>query len=256
MVNKIRNEISNHLNDNKIGQKIKDGLNLVILGSPNVGKSSLINFLAQSEIAIVSDIAGTTRDVIEVHLEIKGIAVKISDTAGLRISDDPIEKEGIKRALQKANFADIKILVIDAQNPIFNQDLIDEKTIIVVNKIDKINDFNLESFCKKYNFSHQINNIVTISLINNINTLSLFNILETKIIEILPPHNSALITQERYRKILQNCLNNLENFSLKKNIELCAHDLWFACQELGRITGKVDIENILDIIFSRFCIGK
>ena len=261
-LNKIRNEISNHLNDNKIGQKIKDGLNLVILGSPNVGKSSLINFLAQSDIAIVSDIAGTTRDIIQIHLEIKGIAVKIADTAGLRITNDLIEQEGIKRAMQKANFADIKILVIDAINPIFNEDLIDENTIIVINKIDQINSFNLNNFIQNNNFPQLLNNqlklqdIATISLTNNINTSILIEILERKIMEILPINNSPLITQERYRKILQDCLVNLENFSLKKNIELSAHDLWMASQELGKITGKIDIENVLDIIFSRFCIGK
>lgn len=261
-LNKIRNEISNHLNDNKIGQKIKDGLNLVILGSPNVGKSSLINFLAQSDIAIVSDIAGTTRDIIQIHLEIKGIAVKIADTAGLRITNDLIEQEGIKRAMQKANFADIKILVIDAINPIFNEDLIDENTIIVINKIDQINNFNLNNFIQNNNFPQLLNNqlklqdIATISLTNNINTSILIEILERKIMEILPINNSPLITQERYRKILQDCLVNLENFSLKKNIELSAHDLWMASQELGKITGKIDIENVLDIIFSRFCIGK
>ena len=102
----------------------------------------------------------------------------------------------------------------------------------------------------------KLQDIATISLTNNINTSILIEILERKIMEILPINNSPLITQERYRKILQDCLVNLENFSLKKNIELSAHDLWMASQELGKITGKIDIENVLDIIFSRFCIGK
>ena len=164
--------------------------------------------------------------------------------------------------MQKANFADIKILVIDAINPIFNEDLIDENTIIVINKIDQINSFNLNNFIQNNNFPQLLNNqlklqdIATISLTNNINTSILIEILERKIMEILPINNSPLITQERYRKILQDCLVNLENFSLKKNIELSAHDLWMASQELGKITGKIDIENVLDIIFSRFCIGK
>jgi tRNA modification GTPase len=95
---KLKNEIASHLNDNKVGQKIKDGLNLAIIGAPNVGKSSLINFLAQSEVAIVSEIAGTTRDVVETHLSIVGVAVKISDTAGIRETEDKIEAEGIRRA--------------------------------------------------------------------------------------------------------------------------------------------------------------
>jgi len=255
-VKKIIHEISQHIQDNKIGQKIKDGLNLVILGSPNVGKSSLINFLAQSEVAIVSDIAGTTRDIVETHLEIKGLAVKIADTAGLRSSNDQIEQEGIRRAIQKARDADIKIFVVDATNPIFNHELIDKNSIIVINKIDKIKNFELDFFIKENKLDFDHSRIITISIINKINTSQLIKILEEKILEILPQNNSPLITQERYRKILKDCLINLQNFSLDKNIELSANDLWIAGQELGKITGKFDIENILEIIFSRFCIGK
>ena len=255
-VKKISHEIAQHIHDNKIGQKIKDGFNLVILGSPNVGKSSLINFLAQSEVAIVSDIAGTTRDIVETHLEIKGLAVKIADTAGLRSSNDQIEQEGIRRAMQKARDADIKIFVVDATNPIFNHELIDQDSIIVINKIDKIKNFDLDFFINENKLNFDSSRIVTISIINKINTSQLIKILEEKILEILPQNNSPLITQERYRKILKDCLMNLENFSLDKNIELSAQDLWIAGQELGKITGKFDIENILEIIFSRFCIGK
>ena len=255
-VKKISHEISQHIQDNKIGQKIKDGLNLVILGSPNVGKSSLINFLAQSEVAIVSDIAGTTRDIVETHLEIKGLAVKIADTAGLRSSSDQIEQEGIRRAMQKARNSDIKIFVVDATNPIFNHELIDKNSIIVINKIDKIKNFELDFFIKENKLDFDHSRIIAISIINKINTSQLIKILEEKILEILPQNNSPLITQERYRKILKDCLINLQNFSLDKNIELSAHDLWIAGQELGKITGKFDIENILEIIFSRFCIGK
>lgn len=255
-VKKIIHEISQHLQDNKIGQKIKDGLNLVILGSPNVGKSSLINFLAQSEIAIVSDLAGTTRDVVETHLEIKGLAVKIADTAGLRLSDDKIEQEGIRRAIKKAQDADIKIFVVDATNPIFNHELIDLNSIIIINKIDKIKNFDFDFFIKENRLDFDVKKILPISLINKINTSQLIKILEEQILEILPQNNSPLITQERYRKILQDCLINLKNFSLDKNIEIAAQDLWITSRELGKITGKFDIENILEIIFSRFCIGK
>ena len=138
-VKKLAAEIELHLDDKKIGEKIKDGLSLAIIGAPNVGKSSLINFLAQSEVAIVSEIAGTTRDVIEVHLAIAGVPVKISDTAGLRQTEDKIEAEGIRRALKKAADADLKIFLIDAENPVVREEdkkLIDENTIVVVNKID------------------------------------------------------------------------------------------------------------------------
>ncbi|MES2961527.1 MAG: tRNA uridine-5-carboxymethylaminomethyl(34) synthesis GTPase MnmE [Pseudomonadota bacterium] len=241
-VEKLKNEIASHLNDNKVGQKIKDGLSLAIIGAPNVGKSSLINFLAQSEVAIVSEIAGTTRDVVETHLSIAGVAVKISDTAGLRETEDKIEAEGIRRALKKAGDADLKIFLIDAKNPVLRADLIDENTIVVVNKID------LESF----NFD----GAVEISLTNNVNTAQLIKKLEEKILELIPNQNSPLITQERYRSALRNSVANLESFSLEKNIELAAEDLRMTAREIGKITGKVDIENILDVIFSRFCIGK
>ena len=241
-VKKLSAEIAAHLNDGKIGQKIKDGLNLAIIGAPNVGKSSLINFLAQSEVAIVSEIAGTTRDVVETHLSIAGVAVKISDTAGLRETEDKIEAEGIRRALKKAGEADLKIFLVDAKNPIIRKDLIDENTIVVMNKIDLLSD--------------QKNEFLSISLTNNINTSQLLKKLEEKILEILPTQNSPLITQERYRNALKNSVANLKNFSLTKNIELAAEDLRMTAREIGKITGKVDIENILDVIFSRFCIGK
>ena len=241
-VEKLRTEISAHLSDQKIGQKIKDGFSLAIIGAPNVGKSSLLNFLAQSEVAIVSEIAGTTRDVIDVHLSIGGVAVKISDTAGIHETSDKIEAEGIRRALQKAASCDIKIFMLDANKPILREDLIDENTILVMNKID-LNEVRDERF-------------IAISLTKNLNTSQLLEKLEEKIFNLLPHHSSPLITQERYRIALQNCVENLENFSLKKNIELAAEDLRIAAMEIGRIIGKIDVENLLDVIFSRFCIGK
>jgi tRNA modification GTPase len=273
-VKKLATEIATHLNDKKIGQKIKDGLSLAIIGAPNVGKSSLINFLAQSEVAIVSEIAGTTRDVVEVHLSIAGVAVKISDTAGLRETEDKIEAEGIRRALKKANEADLKIFLADASNPILREDLIDENTILVANKIDVLSsatgprredgvtpNVDLDyrhSPSPRLHDGVQLTNSdsIKISLTNNTNTSALLKKLEEKILELIPSQSSPLITQERYRLALQNAVSNLENFNLQKNIELAAEDLRMTAREIGKITGKVDIENILDVIFSRFCIGK
>ena len=279
-VEKLSAEISKHLDDKKIGQKIKDGLSLAIIGAPNVGKSSLINFLAKSEIAIVSEIAGTTRDVVETHLSIAGVAVKISDTAGIRETEDKIEQEGIRRALQKAASADIKIFMVDAANPILREDLIDENTILVVNKSDLTNFKNgcngwmgfVTPFTRSLKTelgTEHVNGVtnsiqpegyaqptVMISLTNNTNTSELLKKLEEKILEIIPSQNSPLITQERYRIALKNSVENLTNFSLQKNIELAAEDLRMTAREIGKITGKIDVENILDVIFSRFCIGK
>ncbi len=255
-VKNLSAEIQNHLSDQKIGQKIKDGFSLAIIGAPNVGKSSLINFLAKSEVAIVSEIAGTTRDIVEVHLSIAGMAVKIADTAGLRLAEDEIEKEGIKRALKKAEDADLKIFVLAAENPILrdeDKNLIDKNTIILLNKIDLADEQKIPKWVLDLN-------PITISLANKINTSQLFKKLEEKILEILPSQNylqnSSLITQERYRIALKSAAEFLDEFSLTKNIELAAEDLRLAAREIGKITGKVDIENILDVIFSSFCIGK
>jgi len=246
-VKNLSAEIAKHLDDKKIGQKIKDGLSLAIIGAPNVGKSSLINFLAQSEVAIVSEFAGTTRDVVEVHLSIAGVPVRISDTAGLRETDNPIEKEGIRRALQKAALADIKIFLLDATNPILRQDLIDENTILVTNKIDLLDAKLSQAFS---------DGSVMLSLSKNGNTSALLARLEEKILELVPKQTSPLITQERYRVALQECVKNLQSFSLEKNIELAAEDLRLTAREIGKIIGDVGVENILDAIFSRFCIGK
>ena len=253
----LKSQISQHLNDNKVGQKIKNGLSLAIIGAPNSGKSSLMNFLAQSEVAIVSEIAGTTRDIIDTHLEIAGVPVIISDTAGIRLSTDSIEQEGIKRAIKKAQNADIKIFLVDALNPIIQKDLIDKKTILVFNKIDKIlnNAIDFDKIIANFGIDKEII-FLTISITENINFSQLFEALKEKIDLLIPSFNSPLITQERYRSSLQNCLNSLESFNLNKNIEICAENLRICVNEIGKINGKIDIENILDLIFSKFCIGK
>ncbi len=246
-VRKLQEEISLHLNDNKRGQKIKDGLSLAIIGSPNVGKSSLLNFLAKSEVAIVSEIAGTTRDIIEIHLDIAGVAVKIADTAGIRESDDRIEQEGIKRALKKAQDADLKIILIDAADKGFETDFGSQNIITVLNKIDLSGEV-LEKSAQNYD--------VGISLKTGKNLELLLKRLEEKVLEILPKQSNPLITQERYRVALSQALHSLANFSLEKNIELAAEDLRIASYEIAKITGRIDVDDILDVVFSKFCIGK
>lgn len=254
-INNLKKEISAHLNDNKIGQKIKEGLNIAIIGAPNTGKSSLINFLSGSEIAIVSKIAGTTRDIIETQLEISGVPVKISDTAGIRKSNNKIELEGINRALKKAKNSDIKLYMIDTSKPVFDKDIIDKNTILVINKIDKVKNFSkinelINKNCKK-NYDS-----VKISITKEKNIKKLISKIENKINKLIPNHNHINITQERYRIALQNAYLHLSNFDLKRNIEINAEDLRIASTEIGKINGKIDIDNILDIIFAKFCIGK
>jgi len=183
--------------------------------------------------------------------------VVISDTAGIRLSTDLIEQEGVKRALNKAQNADIKIYLVDTLNPIIQKNLIDERTILVFNKIDKISndEINFTKIIFDAGIDNQ-NNFLTISVAKNINISKLFEALKEKIDLLIPNFNSPLITQERYRISLQNCLISLENLNLNNNIEICAENLRICANEIAKINGKIDIENILDLIFSKFCIGK
>lgn len=255
----LHDEIASHLNDNRAGQKIKNGIMVAIIGAPNVGKSSLLNFLADSEVAIVSENAGTTRDVIETRLQIAGIPVIFADTAGIRQSIDPIEKEGIRRAIKKAKEADIKLLVVDATQVSFDGLEFDEKTILLVNKVDKLTkQFLPDDFLQLIpeRDCGKIIDLIPISVLSGDNISRIFASLEQQIKTIVPNQNSSFLTQERYRHHLTNSLAALNQVSLEKNIELLAEDLRVAAQEISKISGKIDIENILDSVFSNFCIGK
>jgi tRNA modification GTPase len=241
-------------------------LEIVIFGAPNAGKSSLLNYLSKSDVAIVSDIEGTTRDIIEVNLDIAGFAVKIIDTAGIRNTNNEIEKEGVKRALKKIDNCDIKIFIFDSSNPDFSEffkkldfKVFDQNSIILKNKIDllenkKTDKFN--EFFKKNIKDFDEKSILEISIKKNINLDQIFDLIKNKIEKNIPSTYQPFITNERYRVALKNIILDLENFSLKKEIELASEDLRFAAREIGKINGKVDIENILDVIFSNFCIGK
>lgn len=244
----LTSKIKEHLNDNKRGEKIRHGLSLAIIGTPNVGKSSLINYLAQSEVAIVSEVAGTTRDVVDAHLNISGIAVIISDTAGIRKTEDKIEKEGVKRALKKAKLADLKIIMTDVNNlENFDDNLVDDNTIIVINKID------LKNVAPE-----KIKNLqpILISLKEKVNLDNLISELEKRVKSLTQTGSTPPITRARYRQNLLEVVSNLENFSLHKNIEFAAEDLRLAIRAIGKITGKVEVDDILEVIFSGFCIGK
>ena len=240
---KFRAEIKTHLNDNHRGEKIREGIYVVILGAPNVGKSSLLNYLAKRDAAIVSDIAGTTRDVIEVNLEIAGLPVTIADTAGLRESGDVIENEGIKRALQRAERADLKILMLDANDHLADTSLADENTIILLNKIDAAQPEKKKSD-------------VEVSINTGQGMDKFMQLLEQKLAERFALSEAPLITRQRHREALAEAVGCLDNISFDNPIELVAEDLRHAAFNIGRITGRIDVEDILDKIFSSFCIGK
>ena len=252
--NKVFEDIKKILEDQRVGERIREGFKIAIIGPTNAGKSSLLNHLSNRDAAIVSETAGTTRDLIEIHLNIDGYPIVISDTAGIRESKNEIEKKGIKIALDKAENADLRIIVIDAKNPVFKgvlKDLMDESAILVVNKSDLLNE-DLNSEIK--NLNH-----VLISVKDNLNIDGLILKIKKKLKNTLTTNNDILITRERHRQHLEQSLNYLKNFEEKNRAEdfdKAAEDLRLATKHLGMIVGKVDVEEILGSIFNDFCIGK
>jgi len=251
---KIRNEIEKILNDQKVGERIREGFKIAIIGPANAGKSSLLNHLSNRDVAIVSEIAGTTRDVIEAHLNIDGYPVVISDTAGIRESKDEIEKKGIKLALKRAEDADLNIIVIEPKSVDFTgflNDLVSEKSIIIINKID-LGYKNINPQIEKFN-------PIFLSIKNETNLDELINRIKDKLKNKFITSNETLITRERHRQSLEVCVQNLKNFEEKnsqEDFDKAAEDLRLATRHLGMIVGKVDVEEILGSIFSDFCIGK
>ena len=250
----VISEINKILNDQKVGEIIREGFKIAIVGPTNAGKSSLINNLSNREVAIVSEIAGTTRDVVETHLNIEGFPVIISDTAGIRDSKDDIEKKGIKLSLKKAENADLKLVVVDAKNidlSGFLNDLLKNNAILVVNKSDLLKE-KLDPEISKLNH-------VQISLKDNLNIDKLITKIKDNLKNKFIFEEDILITRERHRQHLVQCVNHLRNFlekNDKKDFDKAAEDLRLATRHLGMIVGKVDVEEILGSIFNDFCIGK
>ncbi len=247
-------KIKKILNDQKVGERIREGFKIAILGPTNAGKSSLMNHLSNRDVAIVSEIAGTTRDVIETHLNLDGYPVTISDTAGIRDSKDEIEKKGIKLSLKRAEEADLKLVVVEAKNHVFTdvlKGLLDDNAILVINKSDLLKK-NIDPQIKKINH-------VLISIKENKNIEKLISKIKNNLKDKFISSDDILITRERHRQHLQQCLDHINNFNQKKEIEdfdKAAEDLRLATRHLGMIVGKVDVEEILGSIFNDFCIGK
>ena len=242
------------MNDQKVGERIREGFKISIIGPTNAGKSSLLNYLSKRDVAIVSEIAGTTRDIIEAHLNLDGYPVVISDTAGIRDSKNEIEKKGIKLALKKSENADLNVIVIEPKSVDFKDffnDNITKKSILVINKIDLGTD-QISSEIKKYD-------PIYISIKEEKNLDALINLIKENLKNKFVSSEDIFITRERHRINLEQCLESLKNFEEKKSLEdfdKAAEDLRLATRYLGIIVGKVDVEEILGSIFSDFCIGK
>ena len=243
------------LDDGRIGEKIRNGFRIVILGPTNAGKSSLINYLSKRDVAIVSEIEGTTRDLLEVNLNLDGYPVLLTDTAGLRMTSDDIEKKGVDLAYETAKGADLKIILLDAQNPDFTDfldTLLDDNCIFVLNKSDlltgsvKINDDRIKKF-------------ILVSVKNDLNLDELINQIKFKLKHKFLTNDNVIISRERHRLNLEKCIQHLllflDNNSLDE-FDKAAEDLRLATRYLGKVVGDVDVEEVLGKIFNDFCIGK
>lgn len=250
----VLKEIKKTLDDQKVGERIREGFKIAIVGPTNAGKSSLLNYLSKRDIAIVSEIAGTTRDVIETHLNLDGYPVIVSDTAGIRSSKNEIERKGIKIALKRAVDADLRLVIVSAKNVDISailKELLTKNAILIVNKSDLIKG-KLNSKFKKYEH-------VLISIKKDLNVNKLVTKIKSKIKNNFTTTEDILITRERHRQNLINCVHHLEKFQKKKSVldfDKAAEDLRLATRHLGMIVGKVDVEELLGTIFNDFCIGK
>ena len=246
-IQELIEKIELHLTDNQKGERLRNGFQIAIIGEPNVGKSSLINLLSKRDVAIVSDIAGTTRDIVESYLDIDGFPVCLADTAGLRESLETIEAEGIKRAVRKAESSDLILHVLDIASYPHKEPLPKEleniPVITVWNKIDIIHKKPQEG-----------------EIFMSAKTTQGFKELQQAISSFLKenfaPDSNGVITRERYRVALKDCLLSLKSALIAPEIELKAEDLRLSARALGRIVGKIETDELLDVVFRDFCIGK
>ena len=232
----LRAEIKNHLADHRRGERLRHGLVFAITGAPNVGKSSLMNALAERDVAIVSDQPGTTRDALEARIILGGVPITLVDTAGLRDAADAIEAEGIRRALARAAEADLRIAVIVAGDATPSADL------VVANKIDLGGTVPEDA--------------VGISVRTGAGLDALRDKLADTARALTQAQGPPPLTRARHRAALLEAVERLEGATTAAWPELRAEDLRLAMRAVGRITGEVGVEDILDAIFSQFCIGK
>ena len=251
----LEHEIADHLADKRRGERLRDGLMIAIIGPPNAGKSSLLNLLSQRDAAIVSETAGTTRDVIEVHLDLGGYPVTLADTAGLRDDGgDAVEMEGIRRARRKAEDADLRLAVFDGQHwPVPDPStaaLVDADTLAAINKCD------LGDLQAPLEINGQA--ALAVSALTGDGIDDLLSAVAKRVAGMMDAGGSPALTRARHREALQDCREALGRYlkGPEMSPELAAEDLRLAARALGRITGRVDVDDILDVIFRDFCIGK
>lgn len=269
IVSGLAEKIKHHLDDKHRGEILRHGFRVVIAGPPNAGKSSLMNKLARRDVAIVSDEEGTTRDVISVHLDLEGVPVIVSDTAGIRAADSKVEQEGIRRSIEQASFGELVIWLCDATVggesreeqdglPREIRDL-NVPVLQVWNKIDSYEKSLQFSELDHYQDSQRWERFGHgISALTGEGLDQLIGEIGKRAIERLGTGDEPRVTRHRHRELLQLAVDALGEFMIgdKADIEIRAEDLRRAANALGRITGKLDVEEVLDFIFAEFCIGK
>ena len=252
-VEALASEIGRHLDDGHRGELLREGFHVVLAGPPNAGKSSLLNALARRDVAIVSEEAGTTRDVIEVRLELEGLPVVVSDTAGVRPATGQVEQEGIRRTLGRAREADLILWLIDVTAPpaAVPAEIAAkaDRTLVIANKMDLLASGVLHPLP---------GGAIGISVLTGDGMDNLARRLTAFVRARIGESEAPVLTQERHRQQLERCMAPLKSFlgSPIGEVELRAEDLRRAAHALGRLTGAVDVEDVLDEVFSRFCIGK
>jgi tRNA modification GTPase len=259
-VRELRDEVTRALADEGRGERLRDGLNVAVMGPPNAGKSSLINRIARRDAAIVSPYAGTTRDVIEVHLDLAGYPVTVVDTAGIRDSEDPVEQEGVRRALMRAEAADLVLWVVDAreESSIGARGPDRGKAVVwaVINKVDLVTD--TANRCGRWPPEGPARGF-RISALTGEGVDVLMTALAEWSRNALSGAEPSLVTRERHRIALREVVSALTRASgveIGRQEDLLAEELRLAARALGRLTGRVDVEDVLDVIFRDFCIGK
>jgi tRNA modification GTPase len=247
IIDTLRADIASHLSDSGRGERVRDGFRIAILGAPNAGKSSLLNALARREAAIVSDIPGTTRDVVEIRLVLAGFPVWVADTAGLRETADAVEAEGVRRALARAEEADLVLWAVDAAEDAGGQGLFAAAPIGAILVHTKA-DLHPTLITPPGGFA--------VSSTTGEGLAALEAELEARVAAALSQQEAPALTRARHRRLLEACAEELEQAVRAPAPELAGERLRRAADALGRLTGRIDVEEVLGAIFSSFCIGK
>ena len=266
-ISNLRDELQKSIKHFNKANTLMNGIHIAIVGDTNVGKSTLMNIISESDTSIVSDIKGTTRDIVKTKIEILGVPVIIQDTAGIRMTSDEVENIGIEKSKKTITNSDIIVIMLDIADlsdlsillkikPLITKE---SHVIILLNKMDKIqfykkSEISIIEYLEKISFA--FDHLVSTSLKSKEGQLQVIKLIESSISDFIPVANTSLITNIRHQNILKNCSHYLQK-ALKTNIlELKAEELKFAIKEMGGLLGGINIDAILDEIFSSFCIGK